>query len=132
MAWSVDFSPEAEAWFAGLRPDQQNRMTRRVDELRAGGPTLGRPAVDSVKGSRHRNMKELRDPGSTLRALFASGPDRRALILVGGDKRGREKRWYRTQIKAADKLLTDHLTTFRRESRCRATRVGSRSAGRQA
>jgi hypothetical protein len=32
--------------------------------LRDQGPTLGRPLVDTVKGSRHNNMKELR-PGST-------------------------------------------------------------------
>jgi len=53
------------------------------------GPRLGRPLVDTVKGSRHSNMKELR-PGSTgrteIRVLFAFDRERRAILLVGGDK----------------------------------------------
>lgn len=132
MAWGVDFTPEAKAWFAALPAGDRNRMARRIDQLRAHGPALGRPAVDSVNGSRHHNMKELRVKRSPVRALFAFGPDRRALILVGESKTGAETRWYRTHVNAADRLLADHLDTFRRESACRATRAGSRSAQRQA
>ncbi len=131
MAWNVDFTPRAEAWFKGLPPEQRERMARSVELLRTHGPALGRPTADSVKGSRHSNMKELRVPSQPLRALFAFGPDRRAIILVGGSKAGREKRWYSSELKVADRLFTDHLQTFRRESACRATRAGSRSAERQ-
>jgi hypothetical protein len=130
MAWHVDFTPQAEDWLKGLRPEQRARVVRSVELLRTHGPTLGRPRADSVKGSRHSNMKELRVPGHPLRALFAFGPDRRAIILVGGSKAGREKRWYPAQLSTADGLFTDHLRTFRRESACRETRAGSRSAGR--
>jgi transcriptional regulator with XRE-family HTH domain len=60
-----------------------------VQILRDQGPTLGRPLVDTVKGSRHSNMKELR-PGSTgrteIRVLFAFDIERQAILLVGGDK----------------------------------------------
>ncbi|WP_318255277.1 type II toxin-antitoxin system RelE/ParE family toxin [Agrococcus baldri] len=46
-----------------------------LEVLAEHGPQLGRPLVDSIAGSRHRNMKELR-PGSSgrseLRLLFAS------------------------------------------------------------
>lgn len=129
-AWNVDFTPEAEAWFKALSAHDHARMTRRLDELRRHGPTLGRPAVDSVHGSRHRNMKELRIAKSPVRALFAFGPDQRAIILVGGSKAGREKRWYRAQLSVADRLFADHLNTFGREGACRDTRAGSRSAGR--
>lgn len=56
--------------------------------LRHVGPTLGRPLVDTVVGSRHANMKEL-PPGSTgfteIRLLFAFDLDRHAILLVGGD-----------------------------------------------
>ena len=131
MAWHVDFTPEARAWFKALPAADRARMARQVDRLRAGGPTLGRPAVDTVHGSRHRNMKELRVKRSPVRALFAFGPDQRAMILVGGNKAGSEKRWYRTYINTADRLQSEHLKTFRRESACRDTRAGSRSAARQ-
>jgi|SRR5579875_1237101 len=130
MAWNVDFTPQAEKWLTGLPTADRHRMMRRLDELRREGPTLGRPAVDSVKGSRHHNMKELRLTKSPIRALFAFGPDRRAIILVGGSKAGREKRWYAAQVRAADRLFSDRLNTFRREGACRDTRAGSRSAGR--
>ena len=130
MAWKVDFTPQAEAWFKALPANDHARVTRRLDDLRREGPTLGRPAVDSVKGSRHHNMKELRLRRSPVRALFAFGPDRRAIILVGGSKAGREKRWYAAQLKVADRLLTDRLNTSGREGACRDTRAGSRSAER--
>ena len=131
MAWRVDFTPQAEQWFRELTPADRNRMGRRIENLRQVGPALGRPDVDSVKDSRHHNMKELRLSRSPVRALFAFGPDRRAIILVGGSKAGKEKHWYRSQLHVADRLFTDHLNTFRRESACRATRAGTRSAGRQ-
>jgi len=73
--------------------DRRSRPGRRRGALgcnrvlRDHGPALGRPLVDSVKGSRHKNMKELR-PGSTgrteVRVLFAFDPKRRAILLVGG------------------------------------------------
>jgi hypothetical protein len=36
------------------------RVTAAVELLEQGGPALGRPLVDTLKGSRHPNMKELR------------------------------------------------------------------------
>lgn len=65
-----------------------------------------------MNGSRHSNMKELR-PGSTgrteLRALFAFDPQRKAIILVAGDKRGQWKRWYTDNIPVADDRFDAHL-----------------------
>ncbi|MCO5310254.1 MAG: type II toxin-antitoxin system RelE/ParE family toxin [Austwickia sp.] len=64
--------------------------------LQERGPALGRPLVDTVTASRHRNMKELR-PGSSgrseLRILFAFDPKRQAILLVAGDKAGDWQRW---------------------------------------
>jgi hypothetical protein len=103
-------------------------MVKRIDRVREGGPTLGRPSVDSVKGSRHSNMKEIRVPSTGLRALFAFGPDRRAIILAGTTK-AKNDQAFRKLISAADQRLDSHLKTFRRESPWRATRAGTRSAG---
>ena len=58
-----------------------------VELLEERGPSLGRPAVDRVTGSRHHHMKELRSFGGYLRALFCFDPERNAIVLVGGDKR---------------------------------------------
>jgi hypothetical protein len=128
VAWGIDFTVEAEAWLKGLPRHDRARMSRRIDMLRDGGPTLGRPTVDSVRGSRHSNMKEVRVPDTGLRALFAFGPDRRAIILTGADK-AKNKHVFRDRVSTADRLLDGHLKTFRRESAWRATRAGTRSAG---
>lgn len=49
------------------------------------GPDLGRPIVDTLYGSRHSNMKELRfnAEGGVWRFAFAFDPKQRAVILVG-------------------------------------------------
>ena len=66
-------------------------MIAALELLQERGPQLGRPLVDTVKGSRHKNMKELR-PGtsgrSEVRMLFAFDSERRAIVLVAGDKSG--------------------------------------------
>ncbi|WP_309617178.1 type II toxin-antitoxin system RelE/ParE family toxin, partial [Salinibacterium sp.] len=75
--------------------------------------------VDSVVGSRHRNMKELR-PGSSgrseLRMLFAFDPERKAIFLVAGDKAGNWKKWYRDNIPVADNRFDDHLKRLKGQS----------------
>jgi hypothetical protein len=80
--------------------------------LREEGPVLGRPLVDTVKGSEFRNMKELR-PGSSgnseVRVLFIFDPERRAVFLIVGDKAGQWATWYRRAIPAADRMYKAYL-----------------------
>jgi len=82
-----------------------------VRVLRDAGPSLGRPLVDTVKGSRHSNMKELR-PGSTgrteVRVLFAFDKKRQAILLIGGDKSDDWSGWYDANIPIADARLDEH------------------------
>lgn len=81
--------------------------------------------MDSVVGSRHSNMKELR-PGSTgrsaIRVLFAFDPKRKAVLLVGGDKSGDWKGWYKKNIPIADDRFDEHL-----ERTSRGTASGKKS-----
>jgi hypothetical protein len=107
--WEIEFTPQAERWYMGLRPDDAHRIAAAVDQLEREGPHLGRPYVDSIKGSRHHNMKELRSVGGHLRALFAFDPRQHAIVLVGGDKTNDWKGWYRRQIPHADRAYTNHL-----------------------
>ena len=89
-----------------------------LEVLRDHGPHLGRPLVDTVKASRHRNMKELR-PGSAgrseLRVLFAFDPERRAILLVAGNKTGNWTRWYQKNIPLADDRFDRHLENLEGE-----------------
>lgn len=105
MPWVVLFHGAFEPEFARLDEAMQNALLIETALLEQFGPNLGRPHVDTLKGSKHRNMKELRIRTSdgVWRFAFAFDPRRRAVILIGGDKSGIAKgRFYQPLIKRAD------------------------------
>ena len=114
--WEVEFAEEFERWWQTLAEDEQESLLVGVKLLRQLGPLLGRPYADTVKGSRHSNMKELRTQhrGRPLRTLFAFDPRRRAILLIGGDKTG-DDRFYERMIPLADRLFDEHLEELRRK-----------------
>jgi len=79
------------------------------------GPSLGRPAVDHIKGSRHHNMKELRSRGRHLRALFCFDPRRTSIVLLGGNKADDWTGWYERNIPLADDLYDIYIDELRLE-----------------
>jgi hypothetical protein len=92
----------------------------RAKLLETFGPQLGRPRVDTLKGSSHANMKELRfdADGGVWRIAFAFDPSRRAILLVGGDKSGgSEKRFYTALIRKADSRFDAHLEKLKKEEK---------------
>jgi hypothetical protein len=114
VAWSVKVTEEYAAWFTTLIKDDLNSATQvaqAVTALREEGPALGRPLVDRIQGSRLHHLKELR-PGSAgrseIRVLFAFDLTRSALLLLGGDKAGNWKRWYRENIPLAERLYLEY------------------------
>lgn len=112
MKWKVDFDPAFDTEFDDLPIGVQDELLAQAKFLEVFGPRLGRPRVDTLKGSRHTNMKELRfeAENGVWRVAFAFDPERRAILLVAGDKSGvGEKRFYRQLIKKADKRFDAHL-----------------------
>lgn len=115
MAWELYLTDEVDAWLDGLAAtdlDSYRQVVAGIEVLAEVGPSLGRPLVDRVKGSRLHGMKELR-PGSSgateIRVLFVFDPWRSAILLVGGDKSGNWTRWYRTVIPKAERLYEEYL-----------------------
>lgn len=119
--WSVDVTLIAD-WFGSLDNDSRDQVAAAIELLEEHGPQLGRPLVDTVQASRHKNLKELR-PGShgrtELRVLFAFDPVRQAVLLLGGDKSGQWKSWYAKYIPVADDLLDQHLNTLKDQQKDR-------------
>lgn len=115
VSWTVEFHPACEAWADSLEQADAEALLAAVRILRDVGPALGRPLVDTITASRHRNMKELR-PGSTgrteIRVLFAFDIERQAILLCGGDKAGNWRRWYRDNIPIADDRFDEHQATL--------------------
>lgn len=108
--WEIEFTDEFGEWWNLLNEQEQESIAASVNLLRQLGPHLGRPHVDTVQGSRHSNMKELRTQhqGRPLRTLFAFDPRRCAILLIGGDKTG-DDRFYERMVPLADRLYDQHL-----------------------
>jgi len=112
MVWTVSFHDLFDVEFSALSDTVQDELLAHAKVLAQLGPTMGRPRVDTLAGSRHANMKELRfesDDG-VWRVAFAFDPTRSAILLVAGDKSGvGQKRFYRSLITRADDRFDAHL-----------------------
>ncbi|WP_131111559.1 type II toxin-antitoxin system RelE/ParE family toxin [Sulfuricystis thermophila] len=120
MNWAVLFHEAFDAEFADLAEGLQDELLAHARLLAEFGPNLGRPTVDTLKGSRHTNMKELRFSwqGEVWRVAFAFDPKRQAILLVGGDKAGADqRRFYKYLIRVADERFDEHLSTVKRKSK---------------
>jgi len=112
MSWRVQIAEEFEPEFFALQPEVQDAILTMTRLLRQFGPQLGRPQADTLNGSRHANMKEMRlgAAGGEWRVAFAFDPVRRAMLLVAGDKSGGSgRRFYRELIRKADGRFDRHL-----------------------
>jgi hypothetical protein len=118
VSWAVHVGDEFEPEFDALHEDVQTEMLALSRLLQEFGPQLGRPRVDTLKGSRHANMKELRFSAANgeWRVAFAFDTKRRAILLVAGDKSGHsEKRFYRELIRKADDRFDAHLARLKKK-----------------
>jgi hypothetical protein len=116
--WQVTATDNFDQWFTNLDDDAKAEVIAKVELLKVLGPQLARPHADTLNGSKHVNMKELRGKTATavLRVAFAFDPDRAAILLIGGDKSGiSEKRFYKALIERADKLYDAHLDQLKRK-----------------
>ena len=114
--WDIEYTDEFGVWWATLPEDVQESLAHDIGVLEEVGPGLGRPQVDTLKGSRFANMKELRTQhrGEPYRTFFAFDPRRCAILLIGGNKGG-DGRFYERYVPLADALYDEHLSQLKRE-----------------
>jgi hypothetical protein len=120
MPWVVLFEDEFDREYEALPQEVQDELLPHIKLLRDYGPKLGRPHVDTLKGSKHANMKELRFTAANgvWRVAFAFDPRRQAVVLVAGDKAGvSEDRFYKRMIAKADGRFTAHLERLSKSGR---------------
>jgi hypothetical protein len=119
VAWVVEIADEFAPEFAALHEAVQLEILALGRLLQQFGPQLGRPYVDTLKGSKHANMKELRITAADgeWRTAFAFDPRRRAILLVAGDKSGvSQKRFYQQLIEKADKRFAAHVARLKKKA----------------
>lgn len=120
VGWSVEIGDEFEPEFDELPEEVQDEILAHARLLEQCGPQLGRPRVDTLNGSSHANMKELRFDAAdgVWRVAFAFDPKREAILLVAGDKSGgSEKRFYRELIRKADERFDAHLARLKKQKK---------------
>jgi hypothetical protein len=116
MAWSVEYTDEFEAWWAGLTEEEQSDIDAVVGLLEVKGPNLPFPYSSEVKGARYSSLRELRiqHKGKPYRILYVFDPRRVAILLLGGKKAG-GARWYEKYVPLAERIYEQHLKDLKTE-----------------
>jgi hypothetical protein len=108
MTWEIEFDDAFEVQFADFSDDVQDALLAAAKLLAEYGPQLKRPHADTLNGSKHANMRTASD--GEWRAAFAFDPNRKAILLAAGDKRGgSEKHFYKKLIAKADPRFSAHV-----------------------
>lgn len=118
MEWDVLYDENFAEEFVDLENEVRTEILALTVLLKQFGPNLGRPHVDTLNGSEHSNMKELRfnAVGGVWRVAFAFDPKRQAIILTASDKTGTsQKRFYKRLIAIADERFNAHLAAIKNE-----------------
>ncbi|RUR05733.1 type II toxin-antitoxin system RelE/ParE family toxin [Legionella sp. km772] len=115
--WAIETTDTFDEWFNALDDTNRADILASIFVLQEKGPMLSRPHADTVNGSCHNNMKELRvqSKGDPIRVFFAFDPTRRGILLCAGNKTGKEKRFYDVMIPIADREFTAHLERLKKE-----------------
>ena len=116
--WTVEYDDEFDAEVQTYPEDVQDKLDAMALLLEAVGPQLSRPRADTLKGSKHQNMKELRFKvgKQAWRVAFAFDPQRRGILLTGGNKQGaNEAKFYEKLIREADGRYDRHLARLKRK-----------------
>ena len=115
--WKIVFDDAFAEEFVNFSEEVQDMLLRKVKVVSVFGPQTDRPLVDTLNGSKHRNMKEMRfdaDDG-VWRVAFAFDPERKGVLLVAGDKSGgSSEKFYKKLIKKADKRFDEHLERLKK------------------
>lgn len=115
--WLIETTDTFDHWFDALDDTNKTDVLASLLVLQERGPMLSRPYADTVKGSCHSNMKELRiqSKGHPIRAFFAFDTKRKGIVLCAADKTSEEKRFYEVMIPIADREFTTHLEKLKTE-----------------
>lgn len=117
MAWDVLFHEEFASEFNDLPEAVQDELLAHARLIEEFGPHLKRPWADTLNGSRHANMKELRFTADdrVWRVAFAFDPARKGVLLVAGDKSGQTtRRFYGRLVTRADARFDAHLAAMKK------------------
>ena len=98
-------------WYLDLEKREAAAVDRKVKMLQLLGLSLPFPHSSDVKGAKCP-LRELRVNNPPIRVLYAFDPERRAVLIIGGDKTG-DARFYERLIPQAERLWQEYLAQHR-------------------
>ena len=112
--WEVETTDAFDDWWQKLTEQEQDDVTAVVELLEERGAHLPFPHSSGIERSRFSHMRELRiqSHGDPIRVFYAFDPRRVAVLLIGGIKTGKEKRFYKEYVPKADALYEEHLKSL--------------------
>jgi len=118
MPYRVEYTDEFEVWWNTLSEDEQDDVAATVELLIEKGPALPFPYSSKIDSSKHGHMRELRiqHAGKPYRVLYAFDPRRTAILLIGGNKTGKD-RWYIEFVPIADALYDRHINELKKKEK---------------
>jgi len=107
--WVVHATDEYISWFGDQEESAKVAILAKVLLLETFGPALGRPHADTLKGSRFKSLKELRARTAyhVIRVLYHFDEERQALLLIGGDKKGKDDGDFYKRLKRTAEALIE-------------------------
>jgi hypothetical protein len=109
VATEIVYTDEFEAWWNMLTVDEQKSVAVIVELLEDFGATLGFPQSSGLVGSKKLRELRIQHRGAPYRVLYAFDPVRNAVLLLGGNKTGKD-RWYEENIPLAERIFAAYLT----------------------
>ena len=106
--WNVKATDEYLTWFSTLPEFDKEEINYKTHLLEKFGPNLGRPHADTLKGSKIKNLKELRvkTDEHLYRISYYFNKKRNGLLLTAGDKKGKdEDLFYKKLLKDSLELI---------------------------
>jgi hypothetical protein len=114
LVWDIEFTEQFSKWWNGLKEEEQITVDASVRLLEHFGPNLRFPYSSGIAGSKFGQMRELRiqHQGKPYRVLYVFDPRRVALLLLGGNKQGKNN-WYKKFVPIAEQLYEQHIKSLK-------------------
>lgn len=103
----IDTTDAYKVWYLDLEKRDAAAVDRKVKMLQLLGLALPFPHSSDIKGTNYA-FRELRVNNPPIRVLYAFDPERKAVLIIGGDKSG-DERFYERIIPQAEKLWLEYL-----------------------
>ena len=110
--WEVIQTSNFKEWYDDLDEDAKEDILSSIIILQNTGPILGRPKVDTLKGSKIKNLKELRvqSNGRPFRIFFLFDSKKNIVLLTGGNKQN-DKSFYKRKILESEKIYKEYFSS---------------------